>query len=222
MLLSYCSGDLHRGLLPLFTVASCHYSRTTHQEGGSSMGTIGGCGPAGSRGVVGGCLVDMERDTVPIRMLNPISQQYQVTKAADITICAPVTSVCVSPPEGKDGHAASNETLGDARQATLESLLQHLHDLAERNIQRLEYPEHTRVLDLLMEFTNTFYQNSKNLGRTKLVQHQIHTGAALLPIRQSPRHFPFEQQEVAQRQVEKWINRGSLCRQQAHGHHQWY
>ena len=168
---------------------------------------------------MGRCLVDMEHDTVPVRVLNPTSQQYQVTKGTDITICAPVTSVCVSSPERQDRHAASNETVGDARQATLESLPQHLRDLAERSIQRLEYPEHTWALHLLMEFANTFSQNSQDLGRTNLVQHQIHTGAAV-PIRQPPRRLPLHNEKILKDKWRKWKSRGSLSRQQAHGHHQ--
>ena len=49
--------------------------------------------------LVGRCLIDLEKDTVPVRVLNPSSQEYRVQKGADISHCEPVAGVFLAPIE---------------------------------------------------------------------------------------------------------------------------
>lgn len=43
--------------------------------------------------MVGRCLVDLGKDIVPVRVLNPSSQEYKVKKGTDISSCEPLGSV---------------------------------------------------------------------------------------------------------------------------------
>ena len=43
--------------------------------------------------LVGRCLVDLEKEVVPVRVLNPSPHVYQVARGTSITSCKPVISV---------------------------------------------------------------------------------------------------------------------------------
>ena len=57
--------------------------------------------------LVGRCLVDLSNNTVPVRVLNPSSQEYRVAKGMDLSSCEQVASV-LSVQEGEDHRAPSN------------------------------------------------------------------------------------------------------------------
>jgi hypothetical protein len=154
--------------------------------------------------LVGRCLIDLEKDTVPVRVLNPSSEEYRVQKGADISHCEPVAGVFLAPIEA----SPTAENL-KVRKLTLESLPTHLQDLINRIMKHLDQAQQNKALDLIAGFTDVFSKNLDDLGRTTLVQHQINTEGAA-PIRQPPRRLPLSQREEARRQVEKMGKHGFI------------
>ena len=157
--------------------------------------------------LVGRCLIDLEKDTVPVRVLNPSSQEYRVQKGADISHCEPVAGVFLAPIEVNEASPTAENL--KVRKLTLESLPTHLQDLINRSMKHLDQAQQNKALDLLAGFTDVFSKNSDDLGRTTLVQHQINTEGAA-PIRQPPRRLPLSQRKEARRQVEKMEKHGFI------------
>ena len=151
---------------------------------------------------MGRCVIDLQNDAVPVRVLNPSVQEYRVTKGTDIASCTPVASVFTPRPDRTDGEPLADNTADGVRKSTRQSLPRHLEDLQERSTRHLECTQRKQALGLLVKFADIFSQNSEDLGRTDLVQHRIHTGAEA-PIRQPPRRLPLMQREEAQKQVER-------------------
>ena len=68
----------------------------------------------------------------------------------------------------------------------IKQLLSNVHDLSHSEIKQLE--------SLLSEFSDVILTGKDDLGKTKLVYHEIDTGD-VQPIQQSARRLPFHQKE---------------------------
>ena len=138
--------------------------------------------------MTGRTLVDLEKPTVPVRILNLTDKEKRIKKGASIAVCEPVQSVL-----------SLKENPGQQQPAA--KLPKHLEELYQASIDGLTRAQQTQVCNLLSEFPDVFSQGPQDLGRTDLVQHRIDTRDAS-PIRQPPRRLPLAKQQDASKAVE--------------------
>ena len=146
--------------------------------------------------MTGRTLVDLEKPTVPVRILNLTNKEKRIKKGASIVVCEPVQSVM-----------ALKECPGQQQPAT--KLPTHLQELYQESIDGLTPVQQTQVCNLLCEFSDVFSQGPHDLGRTDLVQHRIDTRDAS-PIRQPPRRLPLSKQKDAAETVEDMEREGII------------
>ena len=150
--------------------------------------------------LVGRCLVDLEKEVVPVRVLNPSPHVYQVARGTSITRTTTMPSddiLSVQPAENEVEPANTDKVENNDVQEHIQATLPpHLVDVATRSSSHLSYTELEQALALLQEFADVFSKSPDDLGQTSLVQHQINTGTAP-PIRQPPRRLPMSLREEA-------------------------
>ena len=71
----------------------------------------------------------------------------------------------------------------------------------------LEPEQQERVLDLVLKYQGIFALPNGGLGHTTLVQHTVDTGNNR-PIKQPTRRMPLPQREIADREVDKMLEKG--------------
>ena len=110
-------------------------------------------------------------ESVPVRVTNPTNQPvtlYKSTRIAELTEIEEVDD--------------SSTRVASVQQGTVSPELEEaLWMLAER--ASIESGEQERLFALLLEYADVFALCNDELGRTNVLQHQIHTGDSL-PIRQ--------------------------------------
>ena len=110
-------------------------------------------------------------ESVPVRVMNPTNQSvtlYKGTRIAELTEIEEVND--------------SSTRVASVQQGTVSSELEEaLWMLAER--ASIESGEQERLFALLLEYADVFALCNDELGRTNVLQHQIHTGDSL-PIHQ--------------------------------------
>ena len=116
--------------------------------------------------------VDLEKSTLPLRILNLTSEEKRIKKGAPIAMCEPVQSVQLLKRSSTPQQSATK-------------LPEHLRDLYRASIDGLTPVQQRQVYNLLSEFSDVFSQGPHDLGRTDLVQHRIDTRGTP-PIKQPP------------------------------------
>lgn len=135
--------------------------------------------------LVGRTLVDLQKQLVPVRLLNTDSRGRKLKKGAVIAQCQELGSVLR--PLGKE----------DSTEVPT-----HLLPLYEKIISELHKEEATQVREVLIEYADVFSKGPDDLGRTGLVKHHICTTDAP-PIRQRPRRLPHVLREEADQAVDQ-------------------
>ena len=146
--------------------------------------------------MTGRTLVDLEKSTLPLRILNLTSEEKRIKKGAPIAMCEPVQSVQLLKRSSTPQQSATK-------------LPEHLRDLYEASIDGLAPEQQRQVYNLLSEFSDVFSQGPHDLGRTDLVQHRIDTRGAS-PIKQPPRRLPLANQQDASKAVEDMEKEGVI------------
>ena len=82
-------------------------------------------------------------------------------------------------------------------------------DLYQRTSSYLEETQKAEVEALLVEFADVFARSADDLGRTRIVSHEINTNGTK-PIRQPPRRLPLSQQVEAEAEIENMVQRGVI------------
>ena len=141
--------------------------------------------------LVGRTLVDMQKQTTPLRVMNLSQEPKVIRRGATLACCEPVVSI--SNPRSS---APLGRITGVSREATLEELPIHLKSLFQNTADGLATTE-KEALQLLCHFSNLFSAVANDLGCTDLVNHEIHTGDAK-PIHQPPRR-PLAKREEAEK-----------------------
>ena len=134
-------------------------------------------------------LVDMQKETIPLRVINLSQELKVVRRGATLACCEPVVSV-VAPrslvPPGK--------ITGISRGATPEELPDRLQPLFHRCVDGLETTKKEVVHQLLCQFPDRFSTGTNDLRCTDMVRHKIHTGNAK-PVCQPPRKLSLAEVE---------------------------
>ena len=126
-------------------------------------------------------------ESVPVRVMNPTNQPvtlYKGTRIAELTEIEEIDD--------------SSTRVASVQQGTVSSELEEgLWMLAEQ--ASIESGEQESLFALLLEHADVFALCNDELGRTNVLQHQIHTGDSL-PIRQQFRRVcPQKRQEISLR-----------------------
>ena len=149
--------------------------------------------------LIGRTLVDLEKEDVPLRLMNITDHPRRIKKGAELAVCEPVCGVSIS----GDVDGSSCGSVKGAR--VQRKLPNHVRELYERSIVGLNDTEKEALYNLLCEFSNLFSQGSHDLGRTDLVKHHINTGTAA-PVRQPPRRLPLVKREEAEKAIQEMKN----------------
>ena len=145
--------------------------------------------------LIGRTLVDLEKEAVPMRLMNISDIPHRIKKGTELAFCEPVYGVSTSDQCG-GGIGSIKRTQAEMR------LPDHVRELYERSIVGLDDTRREMLYHLLCEFSDLFSQGSHDLGRTDLVKHHINTGSAA-PVRQPPRRLPLAKREEADKAIEE-------------------
>lgn len=139
--------------------------------------------------LVGRTLVDIDREELPVRLLNLTNQPRKIKQGMEIAVCQAVQSVM------------GQQDLPTCVEMST-SLPNHLQDLYDRSVVCLTPDQRKQVHDLLCEYSDIFSQGSHDLGRTDLIKHKINTGDAP-PMRQQPHRLPLAKREEAAKAIQE-------------------
>ncbi|GBM66435.1 Transposon Ty3-I Gag-Pol polyprotein [Araneus ventricosus] len=138
--------------------------------------------------LVAAALVDLEREAIPIRVLNLNNKSKILDEGAVIATCEPVVDIVVRPQEFSGEHY-------------LPSSLD--------NLEILDEGQRAAVRKLLKEFQNLFSTCDADVGRCNMTQHRINTGDHP-PIKQYPRRLPLARKEEADNLVKEMVDNGII------------
>jgi len=148
--------------------------------------------------LVGKALVDLQREGVPVRVLNISNQPKCFRRGSNLVTCTPVTSVFSAPKSASSGDLGYEVKLPDS-----------LQSLYERSVTNLSEDQKPLLYNLLGRNTDVFSCGSGDLGKTDLVRHKINTGDAA-PIRQPPRRLPSLKKDEANKAVTEMLEQGLI------------
>ena len=154
--------------------------------------------------LIGRTLVDMQKETIPLRVMNLSRELKVVRRGATLACCEPVASIFTPRSLVQPGRIT-----GISRGATLEELPDHLQPLFHRCADGLETTEKEVLHRLLCQFSDLFSTGTNDLGCTDLVMHKIHTGDAK-PVRQPPRRLPLAKREEAEKMLSEMRKQGVI------------
>ncbi|GBN76452.1 Retrovirus-related Pol polyprotein from transposon 297 [Araneus ventricosus] len=138
--------------------------------------------------LVAATLVDLEREAIPVRVLNLNNTPKILDKGAVIATCEPVVDIVARPQE-------FSET-------------QHLSSILE-SLEILNEKQRREVRKLLKEFQNLFSTCDADVGHCNMTQHRINTGDHP-PIKQYPRRLPLDRKEEADHLVKDMVDNGII------------
>ena len=148
--------------------------------------------------MIGKTLVNLQEPSVPVRVMNLSDSPKRIKKGSVIAVGDTVQSVLVL-------QSCHNERIEDLDGEVPE----HLRELYQRSILKLNTNQQQQVRTLLCEFSDLFSRGQHDLGRTDVIQHQINTGDAT-PLRQPPRRMPLARRREAQQAVEEMHKAGVI------------
>ncbi|GBO22348.1 Retrovirus-related Pol polyprotein from transposon 412 [Araneus ventricosus] len=169
--------------------SECHIQLVSEVPGQFSYAVTDFHSQVPHKGVlVAATLVDLEREAIPVRVLNLNNIPKILDKGAVIATCEPVVDIGTRPQEFS---GAQN----------LPSILESLEILNEK--QRRE------VRKLLKEFQNLFTTSDADVDHCNMTQHRINTGDHP-PIKQYPRCLTLARKEEAERLVNEMVENGII------------
>ncbi|GBM49760.1 Transposon Ty3-G Gag-Pol polyprotein [Araneus ventricosus] len=138
--------------------------------------------------LVAATLVDLEREAIPVRVLNLNNTSKILDKGAVIATCEPVVDIVARPQEFSEA--------------------QHLSSILE-SLEMLNEKQRREVRKLLKEFQNLFSTCDADVGHCNMTQHRINTGVHP-PIKQYPRRLPLSRKEEADHLVKDMVDNGII------------
>ncbi|GBM41572.1 Retrovirus-related Pol polyprotein from transposon 297 [Araneus ventricosus] len=138
--------------------------------------------------LVAATLVDLEREAIPVRVLNLNNTPKILDKGAVIATCEPVVDILACPQE-------FSET-------------QHLSSILE-SLEMLNEKQRRELRKLLKEFQNLFSTCDADVDHCNMTQHRINTGDHP-PIKQYPRRLPLARKEEADHLVKDMLDNGII------------
>ena len=153
---------------------------------------------------VANALVMPKNGTVPVRLMNSSSQPvtvYSGDSLAKMELLKSSEGVAI-------GCLSTEECSTRTRSLITPEKEAKLWELSQRMGVGLSSEERKRVFDLLVKNEAVFPQKNE-IGKTKVLQHQIHTGEAQ-PVRQRPRSTPFHQREESRRVLQDMLDKNII------------
>ncbi|GBM78131.1 Retrovirus-related Pol polyprotein from transposon 297 [Araneus ventricosus] len=138
--------------------------------------------------LVAATLIDLEREAIPVRVLNLNNTPKILDKGAVIATCEPVVDIVARPQEFSEA--------------------QHLSSILE-SLEMLNEKQRREVRKLLKEFQNLFSTCDADVGHCNMTQHRINTGDHP-PIKQYPRRLPLSRKEEADHLVKDMVDNGII------------
>ena len=148
---------------------------------------------------MGNSLVDTSGPLVPVTLLNLDGEPKSLPRGFTVGLMEQVEGV-------EKGETTPPQTLEAGSE---KSQIEHLLLLLDNVSDRLDGGQRERILDLVLRYQHIFSTPDAELGHTTLVDHTIDTGDSR-PIKQCPRRMPPLQRELADREVDKMLEKGFI------------
>ena len=154
---------------------------------------------------VANALVIPKNGTVPVRLMNSSGQSVTVycgdslARMELLKSSEGVTIGCLTTEE-----CCESITTRTNSRITPEKE-EKLWEISQRIGAGLSSEERKQVYDLLVKNEAVFPQKNE-IGKTRVLQHQIHTGEAQ-PVRQRPRRTPFHQREESRKVLQDMLDK---------------
>ena len=113
----------------------------------------------------------------------------------------PVEESCVG---GESGTCPEADVIEPSAEST-----EHLSEMLRCMGNGLDVEQIKRVKNTVFLYRDVFASPSGELGHTTIVQHTIDTGGSH-PVKQSPRRLPQVQRDIADKEVEKMLEKGFI------------
>ena len=144
---------------------------------------------------------DGNPNTIPLRIMNPTNQTLTLEKGYIAATCEVIEIV-----ENKQAASICSVATGK----TMAKLMPHLNKLCESSNKNVSHSQKAELQIFLCNFKNIFVsKSSTDIGRTKLVKHQIDTGNSK-PIRQPPTRIPFAKRAEVRQELEDMKKMGVI------------
>lgn len=135
-----------------------------------------------------------EGNSVPLRLINIQEKAVILPKNTQVGLYSP--AVIIPERKVRQINEDSKETVD-------------LESIFGKDLQELQEQDKEAFYALVRKYQAQFLFNKNNLGRTGLVQHEIHTGHHA-PIKQQPRREPLGMKEVIKQEIEKMEKAGII------------
>ncbi|XP_070543801.1 uncharacterized protein [Ptychodera flava] len=152
--------------------------------------------------VVGKTLVDVSGNCIPVRLMNVTRQRRRLRKGNTL---GHVESVCSVKKPDMESMPIEDPAINKDRS----EIPDYLQDLYLRSCDGLSKEQRDSLRKFFIEFQDMFSRGNKDLGRTGIVKHTIHTGSAA-PIRHRPRRLPTAKQDEALTEINKMYTDGII------------
>ena len=167
-----------------------------------------------NRLILAGSLIDAGRQEIPLMVLNTASQEVRLRKGMVVGNIQPVVhvsdNISAKASAGKV-HICStglglNGGFGDPKSRSI-GVPNHLEDIVTEASADLDMNQRSKLERLVCSYANAIPDGQ--LGCTDRIRHTIDTGDAG-PIRQVPRRLAPSQREIAKKEINKMLDRGTI------------
>ena len=165
---------------------------------------------------VASCLAGESVDMIPIRLMNIGLNPVKFYKNTVVAFVEPLQGDPVNLFEstGQVQHDIVNQihvqpdTSPDCHTQE-EELPEYLSDLYAQATIGMEWEQKQVVAQLLKDLKSVFAENSSDLGRTTVAEHEINTGDAV-PIKQRPRRTPISFRGEEEKEIQSMLDKGVI------------
>ena len=148
-------------------------------------------------------IVPTQTDVAYVRVLNLGDDDLELHPNQCLGTCEPyVDEPTVS--YTNTACAAVTATNGETQ-----DLPEHLQKLFTDSSDQLTDEECEKLRSLLIEYSQVFSKDKKDLGSCPYIKHKINTGTAL-PIRKPPRRLPLGKREIEQKEIHSMLEKGII------------
>ena len=161
-------------------------------------------------------LIDAGRQEIPLMVLNTASQEVRLRKGMVVGDIQPVVhvsdNISAKASAGK-AHICSTGLgldggFGDPKSRSI-VVPNHLEDMVTEASADLDMNQRSKLERLVCSYANVFAIPDGQLGCTDRIRHTIDTGDAR-PIRQVPRRLAPSQREIAEKEINKMLDQGTI------------
>ena len=139
--------------------------------------------------------------TVPVRIANFSDKVIRLNKGETLGVLDPVTQISEMP---------DSDPIEDI-ESSIDNveIPEHLQDMVNKAGKSLSENEFRIFKTKILEYQDVFKSPEGKLGRTHLVEHEIHTKDAR-PVKQPMRRIPIHQQDAVDKELDKMIDEGII------------